>query len=138
MSAGRHWMRPVAVTVLFLAAAQAAPAAWVRYHYGPVDGCGTMGLQPDAWGTAGERISWFGAARTADSNPPRPSYLLTFRHPYTGRTVTVPVGLPEGTPRIEYRTDWVVYNYGSYAVEIHFLSDGTVDVVYNGGLFRDP
>jgi hypothetical protein len=119
-------------------AAPVVSAAWVRYHYGPVDACGTMSLKPGASGMVGERVSWFGAARAPEYNPPRPSYWLTFRHSYTGSLVNVPVSLPEGTPWIQYRTNWVIYNYGSYAVEIHFLSDGTVDVVYNSGLFRAP
>jgi len=126
------------MVVLFFAAALPAPAASVRYHYGPADACGTLALKPDARGLVGERVSWFGTSRVAEYNPPNPSFRLTFRHPFTGSTVTLPVGLPEGTPRIEYRTHWVIYNYGTYAVEIHFLSDGSVDVVYNSGLLRAP
>ena len=51
-------------------------------------------------------------------------------------TITVPLSFPEGTPRIEHRADRVIYNYGSYTVEVHFLPDGSVDVVYNSGLRR--
>ena len=68
--------------------------------------------------------------------PPRPTCLLTYRHPCTGQAVTVPLALPEGTPTIQYKLRQVVYNYGSYAVEVHFLPDGSVAVVYNSGLFR--
>jgi hypothetical protein len=33
-----------------------------------------------------------------------------------------------------YRTNRVVYNYGSYTVEVQFLPDGSANVVYNSGL----
>jgi hypothetical protein len=39
---------------------------------------------------------------------------------------------------MEYRTRRVIYNYGSDTVEVHFLPDGSVDVIYNSGLFRAP
>jgi len=50
----------------------------------------------------------------------------------------VPLTLPEGTPRIEHRRNRIVYNYGSDVVEVHFLSDGSADVIYDSGLFRRP
>jgi hypothetical protein len=62
--------------------------------------------------------------------------MVTFRHPFTGRNVTVPLRLPEGPPRLEHRSDRIVYNYGDYIVEARFLTDGSVDVVYNSGLLR--
>jgi hypothetical protein len=52
--------------------------------------------------------------------------------------VTVPLCLPEGTPRVEHVRDRIVYNYGSYTVEVRFLPDGSVDVLYSSGLFRQP
>jgi hypothetical protein len=48
----------------------------------------------------------------------------------------VPLALPEGTPNMEYRTNRILYNYGSYSVAVHFLADGSVDVVYDSGFFR--
>jgi hypothetical protein len=63
--------------------------------------------------------------------------MVTFRHPCTGLTVVAPLALPDSTPRMEYRTNRVIYNYGSYTVEVHFLPDGRVDVIYNSGLFRE-
>ncbi len=114
-----------------------ATAGSVRFHYVPANGCGTLTLKPcGPNGGAGESVSWFGATTTATTWAPRVNTQLTFRHPYTGQQVTVPVYLPPYVPRIEYRTHWVVYNYGSFATEIHFLSDGSVDVVYRNGLFR--
>jgi hypothetical protein len=62
--------------------------------------------------------------------------MVTYRHPYSGRSVTVPMRLPEGPPRFERRTDRIIYNYGDYTVEARFLQDGSVDVVYNSGLLR--
>jgi hypothetical protein len=50
--------------------------------------------------------------------------------------VNVPLALPDGTPVIEHVGQRIVYNYGSYTVEVRFLPDGGVDVVYNSGLLR--
>ena len=52
-----------------------------------------------------------------------------------GRNVTVPIRMPEGQPRLEHRADRIVYNYGDYTIEARFLTDGSVDVVYNTGTF---
>jgi hypothetical protein len=109
----------------------------MRFHYLPVDAWGNTSLQPAGpGGAAGEYATWFGLVRQPCNQQPRPNHLVTFRHPYTGRNVTVPLTLPEGTPRLEYRTDRVIYNYGSYTVEARFLPDGGVAVIYNSGLFR--
>ena len=40
--------------------------------------------------------------------------------------------------RLEYRYNRIIYYYGSETVEVVFLTDGTVDVVYNSGLLRGP
>jgi hypothetical protein len=115
-----------------------AKAARMRFHYAALDGCGTMSLKPGgACGAPGERISFFGTVREAVCAPPRPTHFVSIQHPYTGRAVILPLCLPEETPRMEYRAARVIYNYGSYTVEVHFLADGTVDVVYNSGLLRD-
>lgn len=66
----------------------------------------------------------------------RPNQFVTFRHPYNSRHVTLPLTLPAATPRLEYRSDRIVYNYGSYTVEVRFFPDGSADTVYNSGLFR--
>jgi hypothetical protein len=44
--------------------------------------------------------------------------------------------LPDGTPTIEHVWRGIVYDYGSYTVEVQFQSDGGVDVIYNSGLLR--
>jgi hypothetical protein len=65
------------------------------------------------------------------SRPPAPNNWLTFRHPYTHAYVSVPVALPNGTPRILQHTDRVIYDYGSLSVNIQFARDGSVNVSYN-------
>jgi len=130
------------VRVLLLAAAMltapaTANAARMQFHYAATDGCGTMSLKPaGAAGAPGERLSFFGTVRDPVCSPPRATHVVSFQHPYTGRTVIVPLSLPEDTPRMEYRAARVIYNYGSYTVEVHFLADGSVNVVYNSGLLR--
>jgi hypothetical protein len=124
----------VVVAIVLFATAGTAAAARARFHYVPADANGRMTL--DAASIVGPRLSLFGGAQPAEAVPPRPNRLASFRHPCTGRFVTVPLALPEGTPTIEYRGQRVIYNYGSYTVEIQFLPDGSVDVVYNSGLLR--
>jgi hypothetical protein len=114
-----------------------AAAAQVRFHYVPIDACGRTALQPTGGG-AGETLRWFGRVREPTNVAPRPTHVVTFRHPYTGHNVSVPMALPQGTPRIEYARTRIVYNYGSYTVEAQFRSDGSVDVVYNSGFLRAP
>jgi hypothetical protein len=127
----------VGLGTAFLTDTAPAPAAAARYHYVPAGSNGAMALQLQGHGTAwGQQTSWFGLARQQAPPPPRATYYLTYQHPYTRRWVNVPVGLPGGTPQIQYRTSRVQYNYGSYVVEVRFLADGSVDVVYNSGLFR--
>lgn len=127
----------VAAFLTLTSASGTARAERARYHFEPVDACGTMSLKPfGPCGAVGERISYFGTVREPAHQPPRPTHLLTFQHPVTGKPVIVPVALPEGTPTIQHRPGRTIYNYGSYTVEIHFLTDGSVDVVYNSGLLR--
>jgi hypothetical protein len=135
MISWRQCLAPVAAAFLFVNA-QPAAAAQVRFHFAPTDLCGRTALKPGGCGAPGERLAWFGLYREAYQCVPRPTHFVTFRHPYTGQNVTVPFSFPEGTPRIEYRGKTIIYNYGSYTVEAHFFPDGSVDAVYNSGLFR--
>ena len=65
----------------------------------------------------------------------KPNQMVTFRHPYTARNVTVPLRLPRGTPRMEHRSDRIIYNYGDYTVRArNSCPTGSVDVLYNSGL----
>jgi hypothetical protein len=122
-----------------LALTPAARAGQTRYHYVPVDAAGNTVLKPaEPGGAPGERVTRFGTVREPVLQQSRPTHLVTFRHPWTGRCVTVPLTLPEGTPRIEYTRTRVVYNYGSYTVEAQFCRDGSVDVVYDTSLLRRP
>jgi len=57
----------------------------------------------------------------------------------TGQPLTLPLHLPiDSTPRMEYRTDRVVYDYGTGSVQVLFLPDGSAYVVYEDGLLRAP
>jgi hypothetical protein len=127
------------LALVFVAGALAAPVegAQLRFRYAPVDAVGNTTMVP--YGPAasvGHRTYSLGLAGRPTVNKPRPTHLVTFRHPATGREVTVPMAFPEGTPRVEYAPGRVVYNYGSYTVAAHFYRDGTVEVVYDSGLFR--
>jgi hypothetical protein len=137
MRTGHRLPRPVLAAAMLMTLEGTASAARVIFHYTPVDTSGNTALTPSG-GAPGERVAWFGAARQPYFSQSRPTHLVTFQHPYTCRPVTVPLALPEGTPRVEHRRDRIIYNYGTYTVEAHFLPDGSVDVVYNGGLLRPP
>jgi hypothetical protein len=121
-----------------LAWAQASFAGRVRYHYVPADAAGNTTIQPGNGGGPGERVSRFGFSTEPYANQPRPTHLASFRHTVSGRQITVPLTLPQGTPRIEHRSNRIIYNYGSDLVEVHFLPDGSADVIYDSGLFRRP
>jgi hypothetical protein len=128
----------VAVVLFGLCPGKAA-AGRTRFHFAPIDASGITSLKPNpATGAPGERISSFGAVVEPVAAAPRPTVQIIFRHPLTGQNVTVPLRLPPDTPRMEYRYSRVIYNYGTETVEVHFLPDGSVDVIYTSGLFRAP
>lgn len=137
MSRLRNGLAIVLALLVFLLAAGPASAARLRFHYVPAaNGC-PMTLAPLRPGVTGERIGVF--SREAYSlPPPKTTFTAALRHTITGAIVQVPLGLPvDSTPTIEHRTNRVIYNYGSYTVEVTFLADGSVDVIYNSGLMRD-
>jgi hypothetical protein len=105
----------------------------VRYHYAPANTCPSSSVLPVG---AGQRVSMFGTLLEPYNCPKRATHVVTYRHAFTGQLLSVPISFPEGTPRIEYLTNRIMYNYGSYTVEAVFLPDGSVDVVYDSGLFR--
>jgi hypothetical protein len=123
--------------LVLLAWVQQSQAGRVRYHYVPVDGAGNTSLQPDA-GSAGARVTRLGLTPTPYADQPRPTHLVTVQHPCSGRRITVRLTLPDSTPRMEHRPNRIIYNYGSDTVEVRFLPDGSVDVVYDSGLIRQP
>ncbi|HZT82940.1 MAG TPA: hypothetical protein VFA26_22100 [Gemmataceae bacterium] len=123
-----------AAALVVLASAGAAWAARVRYHFVPANPNPAAPLQLSG---GGERLTWSARWEPYNCPPPRPTCAVTFRHPCTGRNVVVPLYLPlDSLPRMEYRTNSTVYDYGSYTVEVRFLPDGSVYVVYNSGLLR--
>jgi hypothetical protein len=124
----------IALAVLFSMAAGVAGAAVVRFHYLPAESPENTTLKPAG---LGEHVRWFGAVREQYNAPLRPTHVVTFRHPYTGRNVSVPLALPEGTPNILHRPNSIIFNYGSHTVGAHFLPDGSVDVVYDSGFLRE-
>jgi hypothetical protein len=121
-----------AVAGLLLAAAPAG-AARLRYHLVADPASGGCLKAP----AAGERRTLTGW-EPYNCPPPRATRLVNFRHPCTGQMVSVPLALPDATPRMEYVRDRVVYNYGDYTVEVRFLKDGSAEVLYDSGLFRAP
>lgn len=131
---------PVKLRILALLALAAFPAAasaeQARFRFTPSDANGAMApVAIGPGGAAGELRRGFGGTPLPFAAV-RPSHMVTFRHPYSGRNVTVPMRLPEGPPRLEHRTDGIRYNYGDYYVEARFLPDGAIDVVYNSGFLR--
>ena len=125
-------------TTIFVAVCLAAPAAAeaVRFHYARADACGAMVQVPIAPGAIGERLNGFGFSPRPFNETFRPNQIVTFRHPFTGRNVTIPLTLPVSTPRIEHQSDAVIFNYGSYTATVRFFADGSADVTYNSGFLR--
>jgi hypothetical protein len=114
-----------------------ATADLVRYRYVARDASGNPAIVPIGPGGAlGEYQTWIGAAPQPFNTEFRPTHMAAFRHPCSGQCITVPLALPDSTPRVEHRADRIVHNYGSYTVEAIFLNDGSVEVVYNSGFLR--
>ncbi len=119
------------------ASGQSVSAEALRFHFVPVDACGTMTQVPvGPNGAMGELRRGLGARPVASPYLVRPNQLVTFRHPFTGRNATVPIRLPYGPPRMEHGSDRIIYNYGDYIVEARFLRNGAIDIVYNSGFLR--
>ena len=130
-------LRWLILTVVIAATPSFAAAELVRFRFVPVDACGTTGQVPvGPEGAMGELKRGLGVRPLPYTQVVRPNQMVTFRHPFTGRNVTVPLRLPRDTPRMEHLSDRIVYNYGDYIVEARFSPDGAVDVVYNSGLLR--
>jgi hypothetical protein len=123
----------LAVSLMLTLSATPARAARVRIHYGHDAVC--AGAQ-DGPCPMPEDVQWFGVFKPPHSEVPKPNQWVSFTHPCTGKCIAVPLALPCGTPRIEHVWHRTVYNYGSYTVEVRFLPDGSVDVMYDSGLLR--
>jgi hypothetical protein len=127
-----HWL----VMLLIVGTPSWAVAEQVRYRFAP-DASGKMNQVPiGPEGTMGELRRVIGGRALPYPYVVRPTQMVTFRHSFTGNNVTVPLRLPTSTPRMEHRTDRIIYNYNDYVVEARFQPDGSVDVVYNSGLLR--
>jgi hypothetical protein len=132
MSLRSRWGKLVVVMALLLGTTGQAAAAFLRLHFVPAaDGCR---LQLAGAERIGEHLGRRGLPFARADGLPPPSCVKRFRHPFTGQTVEVPLALPEGTPQIEHVWKSIVFNYGSYAVRVRFLPDGSVDVLYSSGL----
>jgi hypothetical protein len=116
---------------LALAGVGSAQAAIARFHFVPSGNDGRMTLAPAG---PGERINVFG--RSPDAQAPRPTVVVSYQHPFSGQTVSVPLRLPPDNPQILHRGNRIIYDYSGYQVQVEFLRDGSVDVIYNSGLFR--
>ena len=114
-----------------------APADVVRYHYTPAACSAYSSLKVAPDGAVGELSpTVLGLGKQSYYCQLKPTHMVTYRHPATGQHVTVPIAFPDGTPRMMTQSDAIVYNYGLYTIRVIFLNDGSVDVVYNSGLFR--
>lgn len=127
--------------LLVLAAALLTPGAVradsVRYRFMPTGPDGALVQVPAGPdGALGELRTGLSAAPKPFAKNYPPNRLVTFRHPYTSRNVTVPMTLPDNTPRIEHIRDRIRFGYTTYYIDVRFLPDGGVDVVYNSGLLR--
>jgi hypothetical protein len=120
--------------VAVLGSTRTANAARLRYHYVPAACDAVMTLAPSTFGTPGARTTIRGTCPD-NREPPRATCVKTFRHPCSGRTVNVPLNLP-GNPNVYYRTNAVLYDYAGDFVEVRFLTDGSVDVIYSTGWLR--
>jgi len=131
-----HWFSLFFAAALVVLTAKSAYAERARFHFAPTGPGGALQLVPAADGSPGERTGSFGKARGSACEAPHPTCNVPFKHSCTGQQVIVPLALPEGTPVIEHVRRGIVYDYGSYTVEVQFLPNGSVDVIYNSGLLR--
>ena len=125
------------VVAAYLAAPAGVRADSLRFRYLPTGPGGALVQAPAGPdGTLGELRTGLSTAPKPYAGNYSPNRLVTFRHPYTSRNVTVPMKLPDNVPRIEHIRDRVRFTYTTYHIDVRFLPDGAVDVVYNSGLLR--
>ena len=115
-----------------------ASAEQVRFRFVPADAFGRtqqVPVGPD--GAIGEKITGIGLIPKPYRENFRPTHMVTFRHPYTGRNVTVPMTLPLDKARLENRADRITYHFnGGYVIDVRFFSDGSVETFYNAGFLH--
>jgi hypothetical protein len=128
--------RALAALVLLALAAQAAPAEQIRIRYWPQNsGASTVMKPADAGQPTGVKVSRFGLRTEPYYCLPKANCLKTFCHKCTGQNVTLPIYLPAATPRIAHTWSGISYQYTNFAVNVNFLQDGSVEVVYADGPF---
>jgi hypothetical protein len=133
----RQHLRWFVLSLVLCAMPSRASAEQLRFRFVPTDACGATAQVPiGPEGTMGELRRVLGVRPLPYPFVVRANQIVTFRHPYNGRNISVPLRMPEGQPRLEHRADRIVYNYGDYTVEARFNPDGSVDVIYNSGLLR--
>jgi len=125
------------VVAAALLMAGSARADSVRFRFVPTGPDGQLVQVPAGPnGALGElRTGLRATAKPYAGNYP-PNRMVTFRHPYTSRNVIVPMKLPDNTPQIEHIGDRIRFGYTTYWIDVRFLPNGGVDVVYNSGLLR--
>jgi hypothetical protein len=129
------WICLASIGVICLASVQAYGEV-VRLVYVPQDACGNTALAPGPNGALGERQPWLGGPVAPLYQLPTPTHLVTFHHCLTGQDLKVPMTVPDGIPRLEYRANRLIYNYGSYQIHAVFNPEGTITIIYNSGVFR--
>lgn len=133
----RHFFFALFATILVVGLASSASGEALRLHYKPDHCAGYTSLKVAGDGAVGEfSPSALGLMKQSYYCQPKATHMVTYRHPVSCRNVTVPIAFPQGTPRIAYQSDAIVYSYGLYTIRVEFLNDGSVDVLYNSGLFR--
>ena len=138
----RWLLAPVLALAVTLSTSLPGQASQLRYHpWCPGRCCGKQQggarlLNRAAGPVPASECGFIGLIHEPAVTQPRPTHLVTFKHSYSGRNITVPLALQPGTPRMATNRESVSYNYGSESVEVQFLKDGSVDVVYSSGLLR--
>jgi hypothetical protein len=118
------------VAFLVLAVSPGLQADDMEFRYVRPFGSRVSNWQPrESFAVSGGQIYFF--SPNPQPQPPPPTHWLPFRHPYTHAYVIVPAALPDGMPRIEQRTDRIIYDYGTGSVVFHFVRDGFVNVSYH-------
>jgi hypothetical protein len=112
----------------------AASAEQIRILYCPQDsGPTTVMKAADPGKPTGVRVSGFGLRREPYYCLPKSNCLRTFCHTCTKQNVTLPLYLPAATPRVAHTWRGISYQYTGFAVNVNFLQDGSVEVVYDNG-----
>ena len=132
-----YTLRSLTLVLVFAAAPSWAAAEQVRYRFVPSGPGGVMAAAPiGPEGTLGELRRGLGVAIYPYPYAVTPSHMVTFRHPFQACPVTVPLLFPQGPSRSEQHPDRIVYQFDAYTIEVRFLPNGAVDVVYNSGALR--